>query len=237
MKKRFGGLVVFILALLVALVFLTTGCTKPAELPTPAPGQENNAGVAVNNGNDEVNIDLDEEQEEFVPNDSAVTEGKGPTPFSLEDCYVLGVSLGMPEETVLTILGEPEETTIDFNAALHGNIKILHYPFGTLRFWEDELLSFEVNTTGADGPRGIQVGDSMESVIDKFPYEEKPVEGDNPRYATKPLYGVMAHHETGGGIYYEAYEIIYGDGEHGVALRVEIEDGSVSRFRCFFAVT
>lgn len=214
---------------------MTGGCTKPEELQAPAPGRENSASA--DPVNDDVNVELDEEQEELVPNDPVVTEGKGPAPFSIEDCQVLGVSLGMSEETVLTILGEPEESTIEKVEALSLNAKILHYPFGTLRFLEDQLYSFEVNTAGVDGPRGIQVGDSMQSVIEKFPHEQKPVEGENPRYATKTLYGSMMHGQTGGGIYYEAYEIIYSDGEHGVALRVEIENGAVSRIRCLSAIT
>ena len=215
---------------------MAAGCTKPEELPTPVPGQEDSAGAEPIAAPVNVNVDVDEEPEELVPKDSAANKG-GPAPFSLTDCYVLGVRLGMPEETVLTILGEPEETIITFCGALDENIKTLHYAFGALHFFEDQLLSFEIHTVGADGPRGIQVGDTIQSVIDKFPNEQKPVDGENPRKATKTLYGSTMHGQAGGRIYYEAYEIIYVDGDYGVALRVEIENGAVSRFRCFFAVT
>ena len=89
-------------------------------------------------------------------------------PFTLEDWTFCGLSFKAESADVIEILGEPESTeTQEWGS--DGSIHEYHYyNFGYLGYQEDALENVCVQMSGYPGPRGIEVGDTLEETILKF---------------------------------------------------------------------
>ncbi len=89
-------------------------------------------------------------------------------PFTLDDWTFCGLPFRSKPVDVMAVVGEPESTeVVEWDA--DGSIYDDHYyAFGRLSYQEDELEIVQVESSGYPGPRGVEVGDSLEEVIVKF---------------------------------------------------------------------
>jgi hypothetical protein len=100
-------------------------------------------------------------------------------PLNLEtDFNVAGIFLFDTKKQVIEVLGHPEKSETK-----DANYSILYYTFGEIglrKMGEDEKVeSIKLCTSDITGPRAIKVGDSVESVIKKFPNEKYIKDGDS----------------------------------------------------------
>ncbi len=89
-------------------------------------------------------------------------------PFTLEDWTFCGLPFQAGSADVIAVIGEPDSTeTVEWDA--DGSIYDYHYyDFGELCYQADKLEIIKVSLPGYPGPRGIEVGDSLEDVMKKF---------------------------------------------------------------------
>ncbi len=158
-------------------------------------------------------------------------------PFQEES--IAGVRLGMTESQVRDFLGSPVDTDQYYSDFIDTQVKELHYPYGKFlfflaqdgfRFYEGEITEPE-----AGGPRNVRVGDTKETVLQKFPDEGRGIEEE--AYTDgyyRILYGSRDHLQDGGVVNYDSnmqpYEIGFGTEDY-LGFRISLEDGLVSSFR------
>ncbi|UNC91112.1 DUF5050 domain-containing protein [Candidatus Contubernalis alkaliaceticus] len=175
-------------------------------------------------------------------NNQASEETNVPLPFNRDDFTAAAIRLNMTVNEVKEILGEPITTTRYDEDGYYDFIDDMVYNFGEVSVAPDlenaiKVIAISVNTPGVPGPRGIQVGDTMESVIRKFPDNNNPI--INNGYETyKVLYGSLDHGENGGGVYYDQKTgkpalVLYK--QDFVVLWLRIENELVSDIRIAFA--
>jgi len=89
-------------------------------------------------------------------------------PFVLADWAFCGYSYGTDTATMTAYLGAPSDIeTVTWGA--DGSVHDYHtYDFGRIGYLEGSMNMVSVERSGYPGPRGIEVGDSLESVIKKF---------------------------------------------------------------------
>lgn len=114
--------------------------------------------------------------------------------FNIKDAELLGVRLNMGKDEVEKVLGKPKKIESHYEGALDGNVLEYYYEFCEIRlepYDNDRYLvsSIYTNRINTRGSRNIKVGDHIETVIKKFPYDKGAViekEGDTQ---IKYLYG------------------------------------------------
>ena len=89
--------------------------------------------------------------------------------FGPDDWGMLGVRLGDSLETVIAVLGEPESQDTTYSLSNEDNITTYTYEFGRVSLISYGVVDIIIDTPGYAGCRGIQVGDDLQSVLDKFP--------------------------------------------------------------------
>jgi len=104
-----------------------------------------------------------------------------PDPFNLYDLVAGPVSIGMDSDIVLELIEEPSVNYIDHDPVT-GRHTERQERFGlTLCFVEDfaltglYLMSAEISSGNIPGPRGITVGDKLETVLASFPADNNPL--------------------------------------------------------------
>ena len=131
-------------------------------------------------------------------------------PFELGDLEVYGLSISLHQEAdVITLFGDPMETievyeplSMDYHEwkyLLYDGFTatVVNYEYPT----DDFILNrLEINGEGIPGPRGIEIGDSVESVLGHFPDEGNQVEAMQ-EVQVKYLYGSEYAHK--GVVYYD----------------------------------
>lgn len=110
------------------------------------------------------------------------------TVFSEADAQILGVRPGDTVETAVAKLGQP--ANIDRRYAI-----TYKYRFGEVIMTGNKVSYITINVQGTSGPRNIQVGDTKESVVARFPDQ-----------------GLKEHKQTGG-VYMMRY--LYGPQDNG----------------------
>ena len=168
------------------------------------------------------------------------------------------LSFNSNKDEVIELLGEPDK--VEKYEGPDINTKTLKYPQIEIHI---ECLNFNIygiitESPEVYAPRNIQVGDSLESVIDKFPNEDNPVElvsGDRATFSggkysrdpietnyRKVLYGDLGEngeglcqytYEKSGGIYYDENKepllIHYEHAYYGPWLIITLENGKVTK--------
>lgn len=108
-----------------------------------------------------------------------------PRPFSPKDTEVLGIGLSMSREKMETLLGKPESVDLEKSENM-GDVFYYRYPFGYIRLISPNdppqyiVSVIYIASEGFDGPRAIRVGDSVESVLCRFP-DRRGLDGDGDR--------------------------------------------------------
>ncbi|PAB56737.1 hypothetical protein [Anaeromicrobium sediminis] len=154
--------------------------------------------------------------------------------FSIEDVKILGVNIDMKKVDVENLLGEPIKVEKIYDEVWEGELIKNYYDFGYVEF---DPMGVGQHTVGQiiikdekiNGPRNIKIGDTFESVINKFPYEST---GTIDEVGNKFIYG--AYYENGGFISYDeknnpvAITYSYGQGGFGTyTLNFKLDNGKV----------
>ena len=97
--------------------------------------------------------------------------------FSPDDAEAVGIKLDMERAEVEKSLGEPLKKESHYEGAFGADVIIYYYGFGTVRLepLNDELYSVSdiyIEEPNYNGPRGISVGNNVEEVLQKFPYNK-----------------------------------------------------------------
>lgn len=155
-------------------------------------------------------------------------------PFGPNDCTANGISLQMEMSEVLKAKGNPLNQVKRYDVDLQTNIVILKYDFGSVEFSGEDPIILDaviINKPGIPGPRGTRVGDSLASLLGKYP--SGPGSMIN---GTQILYSIN-NGESTGTIYYnngQATDIIYGFGGCGFGstyVKYKLNKGLVSEIR------
>jgi len=162
------------------------------------------------------------------------------TPFGENDIQAVGVKLGMSFAEVTKKIGEPLTYRKEDSEAL-GFQLFVSYPFGELTFdaiddkLENSTVScISINKAAYKGPRDIEIGDTLDSVLSKFPRKENPITD-----GYKDLYRInTGQNELIGQIAYDDQnnieEVRYSIGSGGfgtIGLIYQITNGLVSKIR------
>ena len=108
--------------------------------------------------------------------------------FSPDDFEMAGIFFGMTYIKLTQLYGIPEESRLDYSHNLEEDILICYYDLGRVYLFLPSIPALPdfdidtmrevriiiVNRSGYKGPRGIEVGDSVESVINRFPRDREP---------------------------------------------------------------
>jgi len=94
--------------------------------------------------------------------------------FSAEEAAMGDIAIDMPADEVIQKLGAPIDEKREYSEAVGGDIYTYCYNFGTVTLDPDIYTNYSVSnisvTNGETaGPRGIRIGDSLDSVLQKFP--------------------------------------------------------------------
>lgn len=145
-------------------------------------------------------------------------------PFTKADCNVLGVKIDMTEAEIIKILGTPNNRTAHEmdQEEFPGISQVeLEYSFGILYLMgkpgSEYLFNIRITSDNVEGPRGIRVGDRIESALDKFPIEQDPVNN----------YGVLYSRDNSTGTFYDSnneqhltyYDGAGGYGDYGIGFK------------------
>lgn len=153
-----------------------------------------------------------------------------------EDGQALGIGLYMEQEEIENILGVPQKIDAVHDAAFGKDILYYHYEFGVVGLdplngkSEYTVSSIRIDRLNYQGPRNIQVGDSVDDVLVKFPLEQTALDATTGRYY---IYGSLEADEQGYIIYdewHEVAELVFTSGGGGfgtVILQIEVENNTV----------
>ncbi|MEQ8174799.1 MAG: tetratricopeptide repeat protein [Syntrophomonadaceae bacterium] len=159
-----------------------------------------------------------------------------PAPFSQKDCTAGALKLDIPENEALKIIGQPTRKT----GCRPGDIptSTYYYPFGLVRMVEGGGVNCVywicIQTPDMEGPRGSRVGDTLESVMARFPYS--PGQTKNGRqeiYTTNDSRGYLQDQGNG------KKELGYYTGRGGFGaygVKYTIEDGKVTEINISEAI-
>lgn len=159
----------------------------------------------------------------------------GVKPFNKDDLILSKIEMGMIQTKVIEVLGNPKNRRSEFDDYQGIDYALLDYPFGTLWFDKStsELERFNITTNDiAVGLRNIKIGDSVESVISKFPNKGEIKYPETVLYEIYESAGII----NKGGITYDSNNkidsVIIGTGwvesEYGSIMIYGIVDGKVS---------
>lgn len=120
-------------------------------------------------------FDINKKQDSVAGNTPAIKsqasdESGGRLPFCEKDCYILGVKINSRPDEAIGILGPPITKENGHWTYSFGWLEVMEF--------ENRVREIYIETEGVSGPRGIVVGDSIESVINKFPNENHPIRDD-----------------------------------------------------------
>lgn len=163
--------------------------------------------------------------------------------FRSEELYQGPVKLGMTKDEIQASYGKETNLKVDNEWELMRSVfTTLVYPFGEFEFEESEdnptpsLIWVKIKTRDFSGPRKIRVGDSTESVLEKFPMGDtnvkKQADGSVGRllYGTKwtdQLYGVIDYN---GSFMKRIRCVENGPGFGSYGLTFDLKDGKVVSF-------
>ena len=156
--------------------------------------------------------------------------------FGPDDWSIFGINLWDSMETVISVLGEPESRKTVYNQALEMVVHIFAYPFAEIGFAYYGVIWIEASSHGYEGLRGIQIGDSFSSVLDKFPGELPEEPGSDGAYY---IYGEP--HEESSALLSKLPEseiktlffVYEPDGVISVVLRIHIRDELVTSIELY----
>ena len=169
-------------------------------------------------------------------------------PFELDDLDVYGLSISLHHEAdVINLLGDPMETievyealSMDYHEWKHllydgFTATVVNYEYPT----DDFILNrMEIHGEGIQGPRGIEIADSVDAVLEHFPDEGNQVEKMQD-VQMKYLYGSEYAHKG----------VVYYDDDHNISrisfvhfidtslfadFELEITDGKVAGMSIMF---
>lgn len=132
------------------------------------------------------NIISEAEDDKSKNNDQ--NKNDGIEQFGVQDTKIDNIALNMSLEDVIKELGQPKKSETITDSSL-GYDSILYYSFGQLGFNKIEdnktvLTGISINKVGINGPRNILIGDSVQSLLNKFPNENFP-----KKHGIKKIYG------------------------------------------------
>ncbi|NLD47400.1 MAG: DUF5050 domain-containing protein [Clostridiaceae bacterium] len=145
-------------------------------------------------------------------------------PFTKADCNVLGVKLDMPEAEIIKILGTPNNRTVrEMDQEFFPGLSLveLEYSFGILYLMGEPgsgyLFKITITSDNVEGPRGIRVGDRIESALDKFPIEQDPVNNHGVLYSRDNSTGTFYNSNNEQDLTY--YDGAGGYGDYGIGFK------------------
>lgn len=203
------------------LLILTGGCSS-----------NNNKQIPMNGKS----INSSEKSLQPIKNNSKI-KGLAPEveetlkPFGPKDMEILGLKLDMEEKEVVDLLAKPEKMDKEYSDALDGYNLYYYYPKSELVFdeldGEFRLAIIRINKQGINAPRNIQVGDSINSVLHKFPYEDNPIKNGARRVYDEVYSNGQINYDKAGKISEIVY--IYGSGGNGdIWLRFKVTENRVA---------
>jgi hypothetical protein len=114
-------------------------------------------------------------QSASAPAPTATPADTSPRQFNIYDLVAGKVSIGMDSDTAIELSTETSKNYIDHNEKSGRHTERQEYPGVTLYFVENfaapglYLVSAVITGPEIAGPRGVRVGDSLESVLASFP--------------------------------------------------------------------
>lgn len=117
-----------------------------------------------------------------VPDDNSSSQGDfSPHKFGVEDAAVNGVKLGMTEEQVTAILGDPnEKQNITNDNFIYGEYTDYRYDNMNLTFYDvNEKGDFSLGIVYTDSPKvkfvnGLHVGSTKDDILKTFTQDDDP---------------------------------------------------------------
>lgn len=125
-------------------------------------------------GSDEQEFETNGISEYEIPTNSEYeTENMeiGPLNIEKEFTTIAGISFSDTKQEVIEFLGNPiksEETGVITST--------FYYSFGEIDFYDDYVAIVKITDPSIAGLRGIKLGDSIDTVIGKFPNDNYPIE-------------------------------------------------------------
>lgn len=153
-----------------------------------------------------------------------------------DDGQALGIGLYMERSEIENILGKPQQIDAIYDDAFGKDVLYYHYEFGIVGLDplgsknEYTVSSIRIDRLNYQGPRNIQVGDSVDAVLAKFPLEQATLDTATGRHY---IYGSLEADEQGYIIYdewNEVAELVFTSGGGGfgtVILQIEVENNTV----------
>lgn len=224
-----------LLTLTLLLSLTAFGCGKDAAEPAPTPADQPPAQSQDQTPADDNQPAAENDQPPAAdPTDTIVADGDL-KPFSYEE--IIDV-FNFTEASLTDTYGQPQD--IDENA---DELGIIEYDYGDMEF---KLMAFEAGTDPSvfeaeldndkfPAPRSIAIGDSLDSVIAKFPHTTDEIinEGDDTYHM---LYGTFEYMGTFAYVNYDEdtpESILFA--HDGVGMEIDLAHGKVSGYRYFMA--
>lgn len=177
------------------------------------------------------------------PTDSTLNGEKAREIFRSKELDRGTVKLGMTMEDIQALYGKETKQNVDNEVELLRSVfTTLVYPLGEFEFEKSEdmptssLIGVKIKTREFIGPRKIRVGDSADSVLEKFPKGDstvkKQADGSIGRllYGSKwtdPFYGVV---DYDGDVVTKIRLVENGPGFGSYSLTFDLKDGKVVSF-------
>ena len=192
------------LLVLVLLLFLITGCVS-------------NKNTVVNGDSEQSNNKND------IVSDNCSLE-----PLNKTELSVNGIFINMTKEELKSIAGEPNEIYIETEIGEIWEYQNTSYHFD---FVSEGLYISRIYVTGfmQDTPRNIQVGDSFENVLSKFPQKTDYMQ--DPQALEHYFYG-DDYEGTSGYVYFrdEEHIVVYLTLEDGPYMQIVFYEKQVESF-------
>lgn len=164
------------------------------------------------------------------------------TAFSQEDMTVAyRRAVGVPVEELIALIGEPQEIQV----LPGGEGRMLVYAHCAVELWFNEMTGVESVRSiscvvqGMMGPRGIEVGMSVQEAASRFRCDGNVHTTGGALYLAGEAQGIAPYGEivkSGEGQYTLRYACVMSSGETGV-LSVGIQDGVVAHWRLYMGET
>ena len=132
-----------------------------------------------------------------------------PKIFNPDDMVLIGVKIDTTIDEVVKILGTPQKIESRYEEAFDENILFYYYDCGKIRLepYDDgkyNVASIYTDKSNLKGPRNINVGDHINDVLVKFPYDKNDIIEEKGDTQIKYVYGRL---------YNSQYEV---DGNNGL---------------------
>lgn len=156
-------------------------------------------------------------------------------PFNENDYKLSKIEYGMTMQKVMEVLGTPTNRRSDFEEMYNIQYTILDYSFGS--FWfnnaTSKMTSFKITSNDiAVGYRNIKIGDSVESVIAKYPHTGEIRYPNNKLYDIQKPDGTInfgrVEYDSNNNISSVGYGVGWADSEVAGSISYGIVNGKVS---------